>query len=41
MLLRADHIYFLPGWAGSAGAILEAMVAKECGIKEFGEVTHS
>ena len=39
MLLRADHIYFLPGWAGSAGSILEAMVAKECNIKEFGDVT--
>ena len=41
MLLRADHIYFLPGGAGSAGSILEAMVARECGIKEFGDVTHS
>ena len=38
MLLRSDHVYFLPGWAGSAGAILEAMVARECGIKEFGNV---
>lgn len=38
MLLRADYIYFLPGWSGSAGAILEAMVARECGIREFGEI---
>lgn len=41
MLLKADHIYFLPGWAGSYGAILEALVARECGIKEFGDVRHS
>lgn len=40
MLLKSDHIYFLPGWAGSYGSILEALVAKECGIKEFGDVIH-
>lgn len=32
-LLTCDYIYFLPGFETSSGAILEALVAKECGIE--------
>lgn len=31
-LLFCDYIYFLPGFEQSAGALLEALVARECGI---------
>lgn len=31
-LLICDYIYFLPGFEQSAGALLEAFVARECGI---------
>lgn len=31
-LLKCDYIYFLPGFEKSAGALLEAWVARECGI---------
>ena len=32
-LLMCDRITFLPGWQGSRGAAIEALVAIECGIK--------
>jgi|TARA_B100000676_G_scaffold301477_1_gene348713 hypothetical protein len=32
-LLLCDRITFLPGWQGSRGAAIEALVAIECGIK--------
>lgn len=33
LLLKCDKIVFLEGFESSAGALLEAYVARECGIK--------
>ena len=36
-LLNSDRIVFLPGFEKSAGALLEALVARECNILTLGE----
>lgn len=35
-LLSCDYIIFLPGFERSSGALLEALVAKECNIPVLG-----
>lgn len=34
-LLKCDAIYLMDGWAYSRGALLEADIARECGIKRY------
>jgi hypothetical protein len=33
LLLKCDYVVFLEGFEASAGALLEAYVARECGIR--------
>lgn len=35
---RATHIYLLPGWSRSSGAMLEWRVARDCGVTVIGAV---